>query len=78
MDFSTTTWVLLVGVPVMGVVGAFLFLRGRQPKEEIFQYMRCPGCKRKLKYHARQAGHKGACSNCKETFVFPIPQSLHR
>jgi LPXTG-motif cell wall-anchored protein len=73
MDFSTTTWILIIGVPLFLAIGVFLFLRNRAPKEEEIYYLRCPGCKRKLKYLKRQAGHKGACSNCKEQFVFPQP-----
>ena len=45
----------------------------RKPKEESVLYLKCPGCKRKLKYLARQAGHRGMCNNCKEQFTFPLP-----
>jgi LPXTG-motif cell wall-anchored protein len=78
MDFETTTWILLIGIPALLGVGAFFFLRSRAPKEQPVYYLRCPGCKRKLRYQARQAGHKGACSNCKETFVFPVPHVAQR
>jgi len=71
MDFSTTTWILIVGIPVFIGIGAFLFSRRRGPKEEPALYFRCPGCKRRLKYFARQVGHKGMCANCKEQFIFP-------
>jgi LPXTG-motif cell wall-anchored protein len=78
MDFDVTTWILMIGIPAGLGVGAFLFVRSRKPKEEPVHYFRCPSCKRKLKYLARQAGHKGMCGTCKEKFVFPIPQVSHR
>ena len=71
MDFSTTTWILIIGVPLLLGVGVFLFLRSRAPKVQELLYFRCPGCKRRLKYFPRQVGHKGMCSNCKEQFIFP-------
>jgi hypothetical protein len=72
-DISPTLWAVIIGVPVMGAVGAFLFVRSRKPREESAYYLRCPSCKRKLKYFARQVGHKGMCASCKERFVFPAP-----
>jgi LPXTG-motif cell wall-anchored protein len=68
---DATTWTLIVGIPLIIAVGAFLFFRRRTPRQLPIYYFRCPGCKRKLKYFARQAGHKGMCSNCKEPFIFP-------
>ena len=44
-------------------------------KEEVVHHFRCPSCKRKLKYFARQVGHKGMCGSCREHFVFPTPLS---
>jgi len=78
MDFSTTTWALIVGTPVLVGVALFLFMRSRRPKEVELLYFRCPGCKRRLKYHPRQIGHKGMCANCKEQFIFPIPAPAGR
>ena len=73
LDFSTTTWILIVAIPLFIGIGAFLFFRRRSPKIEPPIYFRCPGCKRKLKYASRQVGHKGMCSSCREQFVFPAP-----
>jgi len=68
----TTTDVLLVlgGVAVVAVV-AWVYLRGRTPTEEPFYHFRCPGCRRRLRYRARQVGHKGECSHCGRGLTFP-------
>jgi hypothetical protein len=78
MEFNATT--LIVGFCITGclVLGTVFVVRARKPKEEPLHYFRCPSCKRKLKYLAHQAGHKGMCSTCKEKFVFPFPQPAHR
>jgi hypothetical protein len=73
MDFSTTTWILIIGIPLGVAIGAFLFWRSRPAREEGVLYLRCPGCKRRLRYRPRQIGHKGMCNNCKEQFTFPHP-----
>jgi hypothetical protein len=73
MGYSTTTWVLIIGIPIAIAVAVFLFWRSRPPKAEEILYFRCPGCKRRLKYRPRQIGHKGMCSNCKDQFTFPGP-----
>ncbi|HMC90103.1 MAG TPA: LPXTG cell wall anchor domain-containing protein [Gemmataceae bacterium] len=78
MDFSTTTWILIIGIPLLVGIGVFLFLRNRQPREQELLYFRCPGCKRRLRYFPRQVGHKGMCSNCKEPFVFPTATPVNR
>ena len=78
MDLSTTTWILIIGIPVMLGIGAMLLLRFRKPKAEEFLYLRCPGCKRKLKFSPRQVGHKGMCNNCKEQFIFPATTIIRR
>jgi LPXTG-motif cell wall-anchored protein len=75
---TTVIWGLVIGIPVLALVGWLLFFRSRKPKIEPNHYFRCPGCKRKLKYLARQAGHKGMCSTCKEQFIFPVPAATHR
>jgi hypothetical protein len=77
-DISTTTWVVIVAVVLMAAVGVFLFVRSRKPREVASYYFRCPSCKRKLKYFARQVGHKGMCGSCKEQFVFPVPAGVGR
>ena len=66
-----TIW-LIVGVVVFLVAaGGFFFIRLRRSGPEVVYHFRCPGCKRKLRYHARQVGHRGMCSHCKETLTFP-------
>jgi hypothetical protein len=52
-------------------VGAFLFVRSRGPVEEEYYHFRCPGCRRRLRYRAKQIGHKGQCSHCGRDLVFP-------
>jgi hypothetical protein len=46
-------------------------VRSRGSRQEAVYYFRCPACKRKLRYHARQVGHRGQCSNCREPLTFP-------
>jgi hypothetical protein len=71
----TTTLVLIV-VAALAVVGGglvfWLVRRGwaRRSAAEYYHF-RCPGCQRRLRYHARQVGHKGECSNCKRELKFP-------
>ena len=71
VDITQTMWVVIIAIPLMAAAGVFLFVRYRKPKDEPVHYFRCPSCKRKLKYFARQVGHKGMCGSCKERFVFP-------
>jgi hypothetical protein len=47
------------------------YLRFRTPTEEPVHHFRCPGCQRRLRYRARQAGHKGQCPNCGRGLTFP-------
>jgi hypothetical protein len=70
---SPTIWIAVaVGVLVLAV-GGFLLLRGkRRPVEEPVLHFNCPGCRRRLGYRARQAGHKGQCPKCKRPITFPV------
>jgi hypothetical protein len=62
---------IIIGV-VLLVLGWYLWhTRFRTPKEEETYHFRCPGCLRKLRYVARQVGHKGECSYCKQAITFP-------
>jgi len=64
-------WVLVgAGVVVLGVVG-YRFLRSREKGEEPYLHFRCQGCRRRLRFHARQAGHAGECSHCGRKMTFP-------
>jgi hypothetical protein len=67
-----TTVIVITGGAAVLVAGAFVaWTRLRGTPEEPTYHFRCPGCKRRLRYRARQVGHKGACSNCNRTLVFP-------
>jgi ribosomal protein L37AE/L43A len=70
---DTTLWVVVGVIGFFLVVGVVLFVRSRQTREEEVLHFRCPNCKRKLRYHPRQAGHKGMCNSCKGTITFPGP-----
>jgi predicted SprT family Zn-dependent metalloprotease len=77
-DLSPTTWVVVVLVGLGAITGIFYVVRSRKPKEQTAYYFRCPSCKRRLKYYARQVGHKGMCGSCKEQLVFPAPAAIGR
>ena len=72
------TVIILLGIPIalVGVIAFYLF-RHRKPRTEEAIYFRCPSCGRKLKYFARQAGHRGMCAGCKGLLVFPKPMRAH-
>jgi hypothetical protein len=59
-----------VVVAVAGGVGYFVWKQMRKPKEQPVFYYHCE-CKRKLRYEARQANHKGICPVCRRQFTFP-------
>jgi hypothetical protein len=69
----STSLLVMVGVLVVvsAAAGAALVVRARRPKDGAAHYLRCPGCGLRLRYFARQAGHRGMCRNCKEHFLFP-------
>jgi transcription initiation factor IIE alpha subunit len=74
---DTMGWVLLVAVLGTAVGGYVWWVRTRAAPDEEKYHFRCPGCRRRLRYTARQVGHQGACSNCGQTLTFPpISQSL--
>ncbi len=66
-----TLILVALGVIAALAVGVFLYLRWRHEEEEPFYHFRCPKCRRRLRYQARQAGHKGQCSNCGNEVMFP-------
>jgi hypothetical protein len=78
MGLDTTTWIILLSILILLVGGVVFFLRGRRSAEPEFYYFRCPACKRKLRYLARQAGHKGMCNSCKGQFTFPTKLNAAR
>jgi len=67
-----TTIILLVAVALAVVIGGFILLqRSKKPKAEPIYHFQCSGCKRRLKYTARQAGHEGMCPQCRKPLKFP-------
>jgi hypothetical protein len=68
---STMSLILGVLIVSIGSAGAFLVLRRRPPRKGAEHCLRCPGCGLRLRYYARQVGHRGMCRNCKESFIFP-------
>jgi hypothetical protein len=70
---SPTIWIALGVVVLVVAIGGFLLLRGKgRPKEEPVLHFNCPGCRRRLGYKARQAGHKGQCPKCRRPITFPV------
>ena len=64
--------VVLIVIALVVVVGGYFFVRSRQgPTEEPYYHFNCPGCRRKLRYRARQAGHAGMCPRCNKACTFP-------
>lgn len=68
-----TTIVLVICVVAAGIIaGIFLVVRRwRSREDDSFYHFRCPKCKRRLRYLARQVGNNGKCSNCSADVVFP-------
>jgi hypothetical protein len=76
----STTMLLVIVILIASIVGvgAFLFLRSRKPAEGVTLYLRCPSCRSKMRYSARQVGHQGMCTSRKHRFTFPAVDSAHR
>jgi hypothetical protein len=68
-------WLLVGGVVLALAIGGYLFLVYRQnrSREEPYLHFRCPGCKRRLRFRARQSMHAGQCSHCGAKLTFPPP-----
>jgi hypothetical protein len=62
--------VIAIVLVVAGGGGFFVWKRMQKPKEAPVFYYHCE-CKRKLRYEARQANHKGICPVCRRQFTFP-------
>jgi hypothetical protein len=77
-----TTTVLAIGGALLLLAGggAYLLSRlkaGRRARAEEVYHFRCGGCKRRLRFLARQVGRKGKCSHCGHDVVFPpVSQSV--
>jgi hypothetical protein len=66
-------WIVVI-LGVVGTSGIFLYrIRRNSKREEPVYHFNCPGCRRRLKFFARQAGHRGMCANCKTNLEFPVP-----
>jgi hypothetical protein len=71
-------WIVAI-LGVLFVCGFFLYRwLKRSGREEPVYHFSCPGCRRRLKFRARQAGHRGMCSNCKTNLEFPVPAQVGR
>jgi hypothetical protein len=73
---EATTLVALAGALAVLVLagGGYLLARRRGQRRaegEAYLHFRCPGCRRRLRFQARQAGHRGECSHCGHNVVFP-------
>ncbi len=63
---------VVVGIVLVAAGVWVVRKRTRAKPEEPFLHLRCPKCKRRLRYLARQAGHRGLCPTCKGALTFPI------
>jgi hypothetical protein len=61
--------VLLGGAGLL--LGWYLIVRPREPKEEPTWHLKCPHCRRRLGFKAHQAGHKVRCPGCHKNLTFP-------
>jgi hypothetical protein len=76
---DTQTVALIAGAVAALVVVYLLWARLRAAPEEPVYHFRCPGCSRRLRYRARQVGHRGECSHCRKQLVFPpVPREGSR
>jgi hypothetical protein len=59
---------------MMALLGAVVFLLYNPPKlkEPGFRRMRCPRCKRRLRFAEERAGGEGQCPGCKAVIGFPL------
>ena len=74
MDPMTLVMLAAAQAALTQVGGGYLLVRRRgrlRADAATFLHFRCPGCKRRLRFMARQAGHRGQCSHCGHDIVFP-------
>jgi hypothetical protein len=72
MDISLIVILSVAGALV--VAGIIMFIRSRKAaaaRNEPYYHFVCTGCRRKLRYRARQAGHSGMCPRCSRPCTFP-------
>ncbi len=68
------TWVVAaIGLMVVAAVVGGYVLRLRRSRQTVpaYNHFKCTGCKRRLRYLTRQAGHRGRCPTCKRELTFP-------
>ena len=70
---DTTILLVLAAVFALGCGVAYWLARNSWLKERAadFHHFRCPNCERRIRFLARQSGHKGQCSNCGKPVTFP-------
>jgi primosomal protein N' len=67
-----TVTAAVAGAVAALAAGVYLLLRRRGRRQEAaYHHFRCPGCRRRLRFHSGQAGHKGECSHCGRALTFP-------
>jgi primosomal protein N' len=69
-----TVTAAVAGVVAALAAGVYLLLHRRGRRREAaaaYYHFRCPGCRRRLRFHSGQAGHRGACSHCGRAVTFP-------
>ena len=76
-----TTLYVIAGAAVIAAVVAACYVAVRwkqwQATNEGYCHFRCPGCRRRLRFQARQVGRKGRCSHCGADVTFPaVSQSI--
>ena len=64
--------VLATALAAFAVGGDYRLMRrkGHLRAAAAYLHFRCPGCRRRLRFLARQAGHSGECSRCGHGLVF--------
>jgi LPXTG-motif cell wall-anchored protein len=68
------TVAVTAGAAAALAAGGYLLLRRRRRRQEgaaAYHHFRCPGCRRRLRFLSRQAGHRGQCSHCGPAVTFP-------
>jgi ribosomal protein S27E len=78
--FTRTDGVLLFLIVFLAGGGGYLIYRSsahklrRQKPEEPICYLRCPNCKRKVRYMAGQVGREVLCPTCRHALTLPVPK----
>jgi DNA-directed RNA polymerase subunit RPC12/RpoP len=75
---NLVAWLLILAVAGMSVAHIVLFVRRlrRRQKGDLAYRVKCPQCRRKLRYRTRQIGRSGMCPRCKQRILFPPPPQV--